>query len=496
MNNRRTGLLLSFSCLLAAPLVAQNQITGGSCGASNLTGTYSLILNGRNISTAGNFAGSFQGNGTATFDGLSNVTFTGTDNTNLATGKAFTYTGTYTLPSNCYGTITLTAGSNATFTLVVWSSGRQFNIVGSDSTYVYSGSGGNIQPSLCATSTLSGPFTYQASGFTLSGTAQTGGTDEAGVMQFDGQGNVTASYSVSSPGVAPAAITSAGTYSVTSNCLASATLTDSNGLANTLTFVVTGVNGNALDVLEANSQFVRTGGVHAAFLNPANSIANAASYAVGATPPGSIFALFGVGLASRQFQATNVPLPTTLLSTTVTVNNEPVPLFFVDTGQIDAQMPWDIPGGTVATVIVKNGSATSNAAAVYVPSMGTPGIIATCGNNRACVLNQDNSVNSGTNGANVGDEVQLFFLGGGPVQAAAPLVSGKPSPNGLSPLTATGSSVTVGGQQATIVYIGLTPESVGLYQVNFFVPPLAKGTYPVILTIGGQVSNTAFMTVK
>jgi hypothetical protein len=28
----------------------------------------------------------------------------------------------------------------------------------------------------------------------------------------------------------------------------------------------------------------------------------------------------------------------------------------VDTGQIDAQMPWAIPGSTVATVIVKNGS--------------------------------------------------------------------------------------------------------------------------------------------
>lgn len=114
-----TVFLFAVSCLCVAPVLAQNQIGGGSCSAANLKGTYSLILNGRGISTAGSFTGSFQGNGTAVFDGQSNVTFTGTDNTNLATGKQFSYSGTYTVPSNCYGKITLSTGSTATFTLVV-----------------------------------------------------------------------------------------------------------------------------------------------------------------------------------------------------------------------------------------------------------------------------------------------------------------------------------------------------------------------------------------
>jgi hypothetical protein len=192
--------------LLATPLFSQ--ITGGSCSASSLNGTYTLTLSGRAISSAGSFAGSFQGIGTATFDGVSDVTLTGTDNTNLANGKSFTYSGTYTMPSNCYGTITLTSGSTATFSIVIWEltsteSAEQYNISGSDSTYIYTGSGASTRPAACATSTLSGPYTYDASGFTLSGTAQTGSADESGVLQFDGEGHVTATYTQTSSGTTP-----------------------------------------------------------------------------------------------------------------------------------------------------------------------------------------------------------------------------------------------------------------------------------------------------
>jgi uncharacterized protein (TIGR03437 family) len=492
MKIARTAVLISFSCLLSTPGLAQI-ISGGTCSASNLNGTYSLGLDGRAISAAGSFAGSFQGIGMATFDGVSAVSFTGTDNTNLASGASFTYSGTYTLPSNCYGTITLASGSSATFALVAWDNGRQFNIAGADATYTYAGHGDNFRPA-CATPTLSGAYSYTASGFTLSGTAQTGAADESGVFQFDGQGKVTASYTITSGGATPAAVTSTGTYTVTSSCLASATLTDSNGQVNTLNFVIEGTYGAALDLLEANSGFVRSGSAHSAFLNPSQSIGNVASYAVNATPPGSVFVVFGTELATKMASALNTPLPTTLLTTTVTVNGELAPLFYVNTGQIDAQMPWDIPGGTVASVVVTNGDATSNAAAVFVPATGTPGI-SVYSTNRAVVVNQDGSVNSPTAGAAVGDEEVVYFTGGGPVQASGPLVTGAPSPAGQSPVTGD-NTVTVGSANATVKYMGLTPGSIGLYQANFIVPQIAKGTYPVVITIAGQASNNPVMTVS
>jgi uncharacterized protein (TIGR03437 family) len=481
--------LFVFGCL---PALAQNQIGGGSCSASSLNGTYSLTLSGRAISAAGAFSGSYQAVGTATFDGQSSVTVTGTANTNQVAGTPFSYAGSYAIPSNCYGTITFVTGSTATFTLVAWGNGVDFNITGADANYVYSGSGNNTRPP-CATATLSGAYPYTASGFTASGTTQTGSADEAGVFQFDGQGNVTASYIDSSSGTSQTSITATGTYAVTSACLASATLLDSNGNTNTLNLVITGNYGAAATLILANSQFVRSGSAHAAFLNPTQSIGNVASYAVNATPPGSAFVLFGIDLATKEASAISVPLQNSLLTTTVTVNGQAVPLFYVSPSQIDAQMPWEIPGGTVASVVVTNGKSTSNAAAVYVPATGTPGI-SVYNTNRAVVTNSDGSVNTPTAPASVGDEVVAWFTGGGPVQGAGPLVTGAPAPNGLSWVTGN-YTVTVGTVQAAVDYIGLTPGSIGLYQVNFTVPSIAKGTYPLQIDIAGQASNKPVITV-
>ena len=497
MGVKKAHLAFAISlCSLAATPAPAQTIGGGSCSASSLNGTYSLTLSGRGISAAGSFTGSYQAVGTASFDGQSKVTLSGTYNTNLAIGKAFTYTGTYTVPSNCFGTVTLTQGSTAAFALIVYGGGDSFGMTGSDATYVYSASGGNTFAPGCAAATLSGPYSYDTTGFTLAGTAQNGVADEAGLFQFDGQGNVTASYTVTASGTSPTALTATGTYAVTSACTATATLTDSAGKTNSLNFVITGAYGQTASLIAANSQFIRTGSAHSAFTNPTESITNVASYAINSTPAGSVFALFGVNTATKPVSALSVPLPTMLLNTTVTVNGVSVPLFYADTGQIDAQMPWEIPGNTVATVIVKNGNSTSNAAAVFVPATGTPGI-SVYGNNRAVVVNKDNvTLNSPTALAAIGDEVVVYFTGGGPVQAGGKLTTGSASPAALSPVTGP-YSITVGGVNATVIYMGLTPGAIGLYQANFVVPQLpAAGAHPVVITIAGQTSNNPVMNVS
>ncbi len=489
MNQSRLALLAGLPLLLALPAGAQT-ISGGTCSTSTLKGSYSMLINGRGIAATGNLPTFVQGVGTAVFDGNGAATLSGIYNSNLAPGSPATASGTYTLGSNCSGTVTLSAGDQATYTIVVWSNGAQINLTGSDSKYVFSGSGSAVYPAACAASTLSGPYTYDAMGFTLTGTAVTGPANETGAFTFDGQGNMTGSYTPITGAGAGTPVTETGTYTVTSNCFATATMTTSAGQTNALNFAIVGQYGQNLDVIEANSQTVRTGSGHSAFTNPAQSIANVASYAVNATPPGSVFALFGVNLATKPANATQVPLPDTLLTTSVTVNGEPAPLFYADSGQIDAQMPWDIPGNTVASVIVKNGSSASNAAAVYVPATGTPGL-SVFSTNRAVVTNQNGTSNSSAAGAAVGDEVVLYFTGGGPRSAAGKLTTGAAAPSGLSPLVSSAApTISVGGVQATIAYIGLTPAGVGLYQANFYVPQIAKGTYPVVVTISGTASNT------
>ena len=173
------------------------------------------------------------------------------------------------------------------------------------------------------------------------------------------------------------------------------------------------------------------------------------------------------------------------------VNGETVPLFSVNSGQIDAQMPWEVQGGTIASVVVTNGSTTSNAAAIYVPAGATPGI-SFYSTNRAVVVDasQGSSINSASSPAAVGDVVVVYFTGGGPVQlpASAKLTTGA-YPTGSWPAAGT-SSITIGTVPVTqINYIGLSTGGVGLYQTNFVIPQIAKGTYPLVITIGGQANT-------
>jgi uncharacterized protein (TIGR03437 family) len=477
---------------------AAQAATGPACTASTLNGTYELALSGR-LAPGGVTTRILASDGAAAFDGLGKVTFTLTSNAvngSQVFGTPLVYSGTYTLQSNCQGSI-ISSGDTATFALVAYSidattqQARTFTLVGTDAAYAYNG-GGTVQPAACALSTLSGEWPFSANGNSLSGSTNTGIVDLAGVLQFDGQGNVTASWTQAS-NTATSNVSATGTYTVTAACLGSLTLTDTANLTYGGSVSVFGAAANNFELVAANPQLIFTGAGRAAFVNPGQAVVNAASYLPDQTPAGSVLSIFGSNLATRVGQATSVPLPTTVLTTTVTVNGELAPLFYVDPNQINAQMPEDIKPG-VATVVVKNGSSTSNAVAVMVPAAGTPGIVV-YGDDRAVVINQDGTVNSPSAPAKVGDVLVAYFTGGGPVNAAGPLTTGAPSPKGLSPVAGS-YTVTVGGVDATINYMGLTPGSIGLYQANFVLPKVAAGDRRLVITISGQVSNNPFIAVK
>ena len=473
--------------------------TAAACAASTLNGTYELALSGR-LAPGGVTTKILASDGSAVFDGLGKVTFTLTSNAvngSQSFGIPLVYSGSYSLQSNCQGSINLDSGDTATFALVAYSIdsttqlARTFSLVGTDATYAYNG-GGTVQPAACALSTLSGGWPFSANGNSLSGSTNTGIVDLAGVLQFDGQGNVTANWTQAS-NTATASVSATGTYTVNPACLGTLTLTDTANRTYAGSVSVFGAAANNFELVAANPQLLFTGAGRAAFVNPGQAVVNAASYLPGQTPAGSVFSLFGSNLAARVSQATSVPLPTMLLTTTVTVNGELAPLFYVDPSQINAQMPEDIKAG-VATVVVKNGASTSNAVAVMVPATGTPGIVV-YGDNRAVVINQNGTVNSTSAPAKVGDVLVAYFTGGGPVRAAGPLPTGSSSPNGLSPVAGP-YTVTVSGIDATTNYVGLTPGSVGLYQANFVLPKVAAGDHRLVITISGQVSNNPFIAVK
>ena len=58
-------------------------------------------------------------------------------------------------------------------------------------------------------------------------------------------------------------------------------------------------------------------------------------------------------------------------------------------------------------------------------------------------------------------------------------------------------SVTVAGVQAVVRFIGITPGTAGVTQINFTVPAaLAPGVLPVVVSVGGVASPFVNLTVQ
>lgn len=278
-----TALLFAFACLLATPVLAQTpSIGGGTCNSSSLNGAYALTLTGRQVSSAGAFTNVFQANGSATFDGLSGVSISLTADTLQALATSLAWSGTYSIQSNCEGQLTVSTGGSVTFNMVLYNvgsaAGTAFLLTGNDTTYSYSGSG-NAQPASCSVGMLSGVYTFNATGFSLNGNTVNGDADGAGLLQFDGQGNVTINLTPVLIGPPSAALAATGTYSI-SNCLWSGTLSDTKN-SYSMSISISGGNKTASTTafvtFSRSGNFMLTGAAHAAYGQPTSGTTNPTS---------------------------------------------------------------------------------------------------------------------------------------------------------------------------------------------------------------------------
>ena len=78
---------------------------------------------------------------------------------------------------------------------------------------------------------------------------------------------------------------------------------------------------------------------------------NAGDYSIDLAP-GSYVAIFGTGLSTSTASAASLPLPTALGGASVQVGTSSIPLLFVSSGQINAQLPYGISGTVNMTVTV------------------------------------------------------------------------------------------------------------------------------------------------
>src|ERR1017187_4384183 len=224
--------------------------------------------------------------------------------------------------------------------------------------------------------------------------------------------------------------------------------------------------------------------------NLGTPIVNSASYA-GPAAPGALVSIFGENLARGAASATAVPLATSLAGATVFINGSPAPMLYASSSQINFQMPLVSPGA--ASMLVQRDGLSSNPVSIVVaPSV--PGIFAWV-ENQGLIQNEDYTLNDPGNPALRGRPITIWATGAGVVTPSVP--AGQDAP--ATPLSTTIGAPTapIGGLPARILFSGLAPGLVGVWQINAIVPGNAPAgdDLPVQVSIDGATSNTVTMAV-
>ena len=223
----------------------------------------------------------------------------------------------------------------------------------------------------------------------------------------------------------------------------------------------------------------------------AGGVVNAAGFDA-AVSPGSLVSIFGSNLAPQTLAASVVPLPKSLAGVSVQFNGIGAPLQFVSASQINAQIPWEVSAaGSVSVVVMNNGFSsqpTDVAIATYAPD-----VFASQG--YAIAILGDGSLAApigvlgsfATRPAEPGDTLEILATGLGPTNPAG--ITGS---NSADTFRYTGTPVvSIGGVPAKVTFSGLSPQFVGVNQINVEVPadvPTGNGL-PVAIQVGGAASS-------
>ncbi len=230
---------------------------------------------------------------------------------------------------------------------------------------------------------------------------------------------------------------------------------------------------------------------------------DAASYLLpGLVAPGAMVSIFGSNLADSQSQVFSVPFPNSLKGSQFTLRGLPLPLFYASNGQVNAIIPTGLNADERDQLLVVRDTMQSAPVDLLVADVD-PGSFATNqqGTGQGAILVGGTAQLAapagsvqGAGPATAGQTVSIFLSGMGRV--ANPPADGSPS-SGASSTTTLTPTVTIGGANATVVYSGLAPGEVGLYQVNVQIPAgvTTGNAVPVVVTLGNGVSNTVTMAI-
>jgi uncharacterized protein (TIGR03437 family) len=193
-------------------------------------------------------------------------------------------------------------------------------------------------------------------------------------------------------------------------------------------------------------------------------------------------AVLGTNLSATNLATNQVPLPTVIGGSCLTVNGTPAHMLFVSPTQVNAEMPANA-SGSVALVMHTQGGVSNT---FSLPVVGAaPAVFLTTidgvSNVPAIVRYANGLVVTATNPVHRGDTLTIYLTGLGAV--SPPVNDGDAGL--VNPLSTTVITpvVQIGGQTAPVLFSGLVPGMPGAYVLNVSVSNSTPQGLSVPLTI-------------
>ena len=255
---------------------------------------------------------------------------------------------------------------------------------------------------------------------------------------------------------------------------------------------------NSIVVLTTSGFTVLPWNYDAALASPSiDRIVNAADLTK-PVAPGGLISIFGQNLSPVNLASSQMPLPTALGESCLTVNGVAVPVLFVSPEQINAQLPFQIDGNV--TMILRTPGGIGNNYNLLVlstaPSIFRTGQAGPDTSIPTVVREKNGELVTLSNPIHPEDTITIFLTGMGNTFPA--VEAGVPAPSDPLSMAIVLPIVDIAGVQLKVTYAGLSPGQVGVYQINASVPKNVKEGVSQDLRInqGGSVTSITVRVVQ
>lgn len=253
-----SGLMIALAATLAAGSSRHVAVADEGCTNASVQGAYGFADQGQAFTAAGTEAAEIAAAGRIVFDGNGGLTGTEWESLNGAI-TTIPFNGEYSVQPDCTGRTVIHDGQTAHLRFMLVERGQESNYFITDPGVVAAGQISKIKLDECSNDTLTGVYSFSASGSAFGTSGELGDLAVFARIVFDGRGHSTQSTNSSFNGFQSEAAETA-IYSVNPDCTGSATVFHANGTVEHINFVVV-ESGSEIKFIVTTAGAVFTGTV-------------------------------------------------------------------------------------------------------------------------------------------------------------------------------------------------------------------------------------------